>query len=96
MAIIRLEQLYPFPHHALIQQLELYPDAEQIIWCQEEPQNNGAWIFVDRRIERALRECGHKVQRPDYVGRESAASPATGLPGAHAAQQEKLVQDALA
>ncbi|MBM3097397.1 2-oxoglutarate dehydrogenase E1 component [Gluconobacter cerinus] len=96
VAIIRLEQLYPFPHHALIQQLELYPDAEQIIWCQEEPQNNGAWIFVDRRIERALRECGHKVQRPDYVGRESAASPATGLPGAHAAQQEKLVQDALA
>ncbi|MFT9297535.1 MAG: 2-oxoglutarate dehydrogenase E1 component, partial [Gluconobacter sp.] len=96
VAVIRLEQLYPFPHHALIQQLELYPDAEQIVWCQEEPQNNGAWIFVDRRIERALRECGHKVQRPDYVGRESAASPATGLPGAHAAQQEKLVQEALA
>ena len=95
VAIIRVEQLYPFPHHALMEQLARHPEAEQVLWCQEEPQNNGAWIFVDRRIERALRGCNHRVQRPDYVGRESAASPATGLPGVHAAQQEKLVQDAL-
>ncbi|EHH67994.1 2-oxoglutarate dehydrogenase E1 component [Gluconobacter morbifer] len=95
VAIIRLEQLYPFPHHGLMEQLSRHRNAEQVLWCQEEPENNGPWIFVDRRIERALRESGHRVQRPVYVGRESAASPATGLPGTHAAQQGKLVQDAL-
>ena len=95
VAIIRLEQLYPFPHHPLVEQLARHPDADQVIWCQEEPQNNGAWNFVDRRIERALRECNHRVSRPEYVGRDSAASPATGLSSVHIAQQEKLVQSAL-
>ncbi|QDH17003.1 2-oxoglutarate dehydrogenase E1 component [Swingsia samuiensis] len=94
-AIIRLEQLYPFPHHALLAQLTLYPEADDIIWCQEEPENNGAWTFVDRRIEHTLREAQHKVTRPRYVGRPSAASPATGLPGAHIVQQEKLIKEAL-
>ena len=95
VAIIRLEQLYPFPHHPLVEQLARHPDADQVIWCQEEPQNNGAWNFVDRKIERALRECNHRVSRPEYVGRDSAASPATGLSSVHTAQQEKLVQSAL-
>jgi len=67
----------------------------EIIWCQEEHQNFGYWNFVDRRIEDALRECKHKAGRPVYVGRDEAASPATGSLKIHNQQQEKLVDEAL-
>ena len=66
-----------------------------MIWCQEEPANNGAWTFVDRRIESVLLQLGGAAKRPIYVGRDEAASPATGLAKVHAQQQAKLVQDAL-
>ncbi len=93
--IMRVEQLYPFPFHAVTTELSRFPNAE-VIWCQEEPENNGAWFFVDRRIERVLEELSHKPNgRPRYVGREAAASPATGSAKRHAAEQSALVNEAL-
>ena len=94
VALVRLEQIYPFPEQALADALRPYQDAE-VIWCQEEPMNNGAWSFVDRRIEAMLRGLGGRASRPVYVGRHEAASPATGLAKVHTRQQQKLVHDAL-
>lgn len=74
--------------------IEPYKNAE-VIWCQEEPMNNGAWCFVDRRIEAVLACVGGKASRPVYVGRCEAASPATGQAKVHTAQQAKLVREAL-
>jgi len=93
--IMRVEQIYPFPFHAVTTELSRFPNAE-VIWCQEEPENNGAWFFVDRRIERVLEEINHKPnQRPRYIGRDAAASPATGSAKRHAAEQSNLVDEAL-
>ncbi|RKK02377.1 2-oxoglutarate dehydrogenase E1 component [Pseudoroseomonas wenyumeiae] len=94
VAIIRLEQMYPFPKNTLARVLGEYKNAE-IIWCQEEPENMGAWTFVDRRIEKVLKDLGVKSKRPVYVGREEAASPATGSAKVHQQQQEALVREAL-
>ena len=94
VAILRLEQIYPFPEHVLSELLRPYAGAE-LIWCQEEPENNGAWTFVDRRIEAVLEALGGVARRPHYVGRDAAASPATGLAKVHAAQQASLVRRAL-
>jgi len=96
VAILRLEQIYPFPERNLGRVLAAYPNATSVVWCQEEPENMGAWSFVDRRIEKVLRGIeGHKVRRPVYVGRAEAASPATGLARTHAAEQSALVGNAL-
>jgi len=92
--LLRVEKLYPFPHDALMNELAQYPNAE-IIWCQEEHENFGGWHFVDRRIEGVLKEIDHKAGRPVYIGREPAASPATGSLKVHNAQQEKLINEAL-
>ncbi|MAS87354.1 MAG: 2-oxoglutarate dehydrogenase E1 component [Micavibrio sp.] len=92
--ILRLEQLYPFPHQALIDELKPFVNAD-IVWCQEEPENMGSWFFVDRRIEKVLTELKHKAGRPKYVGRKEAASPATGFLKVHNAEQAKLVDEAL-
>ncbi len=94
VAIVRLEQLYPFPLITLPKVLAPYRNAE-VVWCQEEPANMGAWSFVDRRIEAVLQRLDIRAKRPGYVGREDAASPATGLAKVHAAEQGKLVRDAL-
>jgi 2-oxoglutarate dehydrogenase E1 component len=94
VAILRLEQLYPFPHNALMDELKKYPNAD-VVWCQEEPENYGYWQFTDRRIEGALTELKHKAKRPSYVGRAAAASPATGNAGTHKAEQERLINEAL-
>ncbi len=94
VALIRLEQMYPFPENTLGRILAPYSNAE-VIWCQEEPENMGAWQFVDRRIEKVLVRNGGKAQRPRFVGREGAASPATGLARTHAAEQAALVASAL-
>ena len=94
IALVRVEQLYPFPRISLGDQLKRYPNAE-IIWCQEEPANMGSWSYIDRRIENLLEELGGKAKRPVYVGRPEAASPATGLAKRHIAQQAKLVDEAL-
>ena len=94
VAIVRVEQLYPFPKASLAKALAPYRNAE-VVWCQEEPGNMGAWTFMDRRIEAALDEIDIKAKRPRYVGRCEAASPATGLAKVHQQQQETLVREAL-
>ncbi|MCQ9156255.1 2-oxoglutarate dehydrogenase E1 component [Acidomonas methanolica] len=94
IAILRLEQFYPFPQADLAAALARYPNAT-VIWCQEEPENSGAWNFVDRRIEKTLTAVGHKAGRPSYVGRPEGASPATGLASEHVAQQQQLIAEAL-
>ncbi|GAA0586609.1 2-oxoglutarate dehydrogenase E1 component [Craurococcus roseus] len=95
VAIIRMEQLHPFPKEGLGNALAPYTNAE-VVWCQEEPENMGAWTFVDRRIEGVLKALDIKAKRPEYAGREAAASPATGLAKVHGQQQESLVREALA
>ena len=94
IALIRLEQLYPFPSTELKVELKKYKNAE-IIWCQEEPKNMGAWKFVDELIEEALIETKHKSTRPKYVGRIACASPATGYGSYHAKEQKNLIDEAL-
>ena len=94
IAIMRIEQLYPFPFTRLGVRLAQYPNAE-VVWCQEEPENMGAWHFVDRRIERALASIDTKAKRPAYVGRAEAASPATGSARTHLKEQADLVDRAL-
>ena len=94
VAILRLEQLYPLPEKTLARELGAYRNAE-LVWCQEEPENMGAWNYVDRRLEKVLAGLDGAAKRPRYVGREAAASPATGSARAHAAQQAALVAAAL-
>ena len=94
VAIIRLEQLYPFPENTLGRVLAPYHNAD-VVWCQEEPENMGAWSFVDRRLEKVLGRLDNRVMRPQYFGREAAASPATGQARVHAREQATLVAAAL-
>jgi 2-oxoglutarate dehydrogenase E1 component len=94
IALVRMEQLYPFPIGSLTAQLSRYTCAE-VVWCQEEPRNMGAWWFMDRRIEDILGQIDGKAERPVYVGRDEAASPATGLGKRHAREQAALVDAAL-
>ena len=95
VALVRIEQLYPFPCNSLREVLRPYRNAE-IVWCQEEPQNMGAWNFVDRRIEEVLAGLDIAAKRPRFAGRAEAASPATGLFKRHIEEQAHLVADALA
>jgi 2-oxoglutarate dehydrogenase E1 component len=92
--LLRLEQFYPFPALALTKELERFKQAE-IVWCQEEPKNQGAWSFVEPNIEWVLSRIGAKHTRPRYAGRAASASPATGLASQHKSQQTALVNDAL-
>jgi 2-oxoglutarate dehydrogenase E1 component len=92
--LLRLEQFYPFPNEPLTAELEKYPNAE-VVWCQEEHKNMGGWDFVNPRIEEVLTSIKHKSSRPVYVGRDEAASPATGSLKKHNEQQAKLVDEAL-
>ena len=95
VSIVRIEQLYPFPGDPLAVRLKRMPNLEEVVWCQEEPRNNGAWFFVNERIEEALTAAGKDGMRPCYAGREPAASPATGFAKRHQAQQEALISVAL-
>ena len=92
--ILRLEQFYPFPAISLVKELERFKGAE-MVWCQEEPKNQGAWSFVEPNIEWVLTRIKAKHDRPIYVGRVASASPATGLATQHKAQQAALVANAL-
>ncbi|MFL6733892.1 MAG: 2-oxoglutarate dehydrogenase E1 component [Sphingomicrobium sp.] len=92
--VLRVEQLYPFPSEPLIKRLKAMPNLEQVIWAQEEPRNNGAWFFVESLLEASLNEAGFSI-RPQYAGRDAAASPATGLAKRHAAEQAALIAAAL-
>ena len=94
VVLLRVEQVYPFPADALEKELSRFKKAE-IVWCQEEPQNMGAWFFVNPRIEEVLTSIGAKHTRPIYAGRKEAASPATGLFKRHVQEQQALVEAAL-
>jgi 2-oxoglutarate dehydrogenase E1 component len=94
VAIIRVEQLYPWPKDTLKAQLARYPDAE-LLWVQEEPANMGPWTFVDRRIEFICEELDIKAKKALYCGRRAAASPATGLYKTHVAEQEWITSMAM-
>lgn len=94
VAIVRLEQLYPFPWKGIFQQLSRYPRAE-VVWAQEEPANMGAWFFVSQRIETIMRELNNDHLSPVYVGRRGAASPATGLHKRHVEEQNWIIDQAL-
>lgn len=94
IAIIRLEQLYPFPGQELQKELAKYPNTKEIIWCQEEPQNMGAWQFTQSHIDELLQAM--KIHaRCKFVGRPIAASPAVGYLSVHNKEQQKLLIDAL-
>ncbi len=93
--IVRVEQLYPFPTDALATRLKRMTALEEVVWCQEEPRNNGAWFFVEPYIEEALKLAGRAPMRARYAGRKAAASPATGLAKRHLAEQGALIADAL-
>lgn len=91
VAIIRIEQLYPFPKKALLKELAKYPRAKKVIWCQEEPQNQGVWFSSQHN----MKDCLHPEQSLYYAGRGFAAAPAVGSPYLHAQQQQELVDMAL-
>jgi 2-oxoglutarate dehydrogenase E1 component len=90
VAILRVEQLYPFPHKAFAGELKKYPNATDIVWCQDEPQNQGAWFFIQHNIHENMLE-GQKL---GYAGRAASASPAVGYSHLHQEQQKALVDGA--
>jgi 2-oxoglutarate dehydrogenase E1 component len=92
--ILRLEQLYPFPADALIDEMAPYAHCE-LVWCQEEPRNMGAWMFLEGFLEGVAQEAGFERPRPRYAGRRAAASPATGIAAWHKKEQAELLDDAL-
>src|SRR5437868_813686 len=93
--IVRIEQLYPFPSEPLLKRLKAMPKLTDLIWAQEEPKNNGAWLFVEDLLEQCLADAGFNGMRPQYAGRDASASPATGLAKRHAAEQAALIAAAL-
>ena len=95
IVILRLEEIYPLPEKQILDSFKKYSNAK-IIWCQEEPENMGAWHFLDRKLEDILKKAKVKSERPVYVGRTAAASPATGSLATHVREQEDIVNKALA
>ncbi|MEE9570326.1 MAG: hypothetical protein V3W02_01375, partial [Gammaproteobacteria bacterium] len=91
VAIIRLEELYPFPVEDYARTLAIYPNATEVVWCQEEPRNQGAWYQIRHRLQEAL-EQKHRLR---YAGRPGAAAPASGIHALHVRQQRALVATAL-
>jgi 2-oxoglutarate dehydrogenase E1 component len=90
VVILRVEQLYPFPHKAFSNEIKKYPNATDIVWCQDEPQNQGAWFFVQHYIHENMTD-GQKL---GYSGRAASASPAVGYSHLHQEQQKALVEGA--
>ena len=91
VAIVRIEQLYPFPSDEYEAVLQKYPNAREIVWCQEEPQNQGAWYQIRHRLQAKLTANDQLL----YAGRAGAAAPATGIAALHEQQQKNLVTAAL-
>ncbi len=92
VAIVRIEQLYPFPHKAFAAEIKRFPNATDIVWCQDEPQNQGAWFFIQHQIHENMLE-GQKL---GYAGRAASASPAVGYAHLHQEQQKHLIEAAFA
>src|SRR5581483_3159241 len=93
--LLRVEQLYPFPAKALITELARFRQAD-MVWCQEEPKNMGAWTFIDPYLEWVLEQIGADRKRARYVGRAASAATATGLMSKHLAQFNAFVEEAFA
>src|SRR5699024_5481397 len=91
VAIARLEQFYPFPDEDVAAFFKEYINIQEVVWCQEEPRNMGAWHFVTHRISQQLQE-GQKLR---YAGRQASASPAAGQMKIHKREQELLIKEAL-
>ncbi len=94
-AIVRIEQLYPFPSEPLVVRLKRMVNLEEVVWAQEEPKNNGSWFFVEPMIEECLIDAGVGPQRARYAGRKASAATATGLMKRHQAEQAALISHAL-
>lgn len=94
VALVRIEQLCPFPFDRVADQAKFYPNAE-FVWAQEEPKNMGPWYFVQDRIMTATRELSGTEIRPAYVGRKTMASPAEGYGAVHTFEQKKIVEVSL-
>jgi 2-oxoglutarate dehydrogenase E1 component len=92
--LLRIEQLYPYPAKALIAELSRFRHAD-VVWCQEEPSNMGAWSFIEPNLEWTLDQVKGKATRATYAGRRASASTATGLSSRHTAEQKQLVAEAL-
>jgi 2-oxoglutarate dehydrogenase E1 component len=92
--LMRIEQLYPVPLKALVNELVRFKGAE-VVWCQEEPRNMGAWYFIEPYLEWVLNQVGGSCRRPRYAGRAASAATATGLMSKHLAQLKALLEDAL-
>ncbi|SFQ80312.1 2-oxoglutarate dehydrogenase E1 component [Halopseudomonas formosensis] len=95
VAIVRIEQLYPFPEDDLSEVLAPYTNVRKVVWCQEEPMNQGAWYCSQHHMRRVLSQHSVSNLYLDYAGREASAAPAGGYPSVHAEEQAKLLQDAL-
>ncbi len=91
VAIIRIEQLYPFPKEEFADIVATYPQTEEVIWCQEEAQNQGAWDQIKHRFHFLIQD----GKQPYYVGRPASAAPAVGHRSVHVEQQERLIDEAL-
>ena len=93
--LLRVEQLYPYPKTAIAEELKRFKNAE-MVWCQEEPKNMGAWAFINPLLEESLIEIGAKNTRPSYVGRPARASTATGISTIHKKEQDAILSEAFA
>jgi 2-oxoglutarate dehydrogenase E1 component len=92
--LLRVEQLYPFPARALIQELSRFAEAE-MVWCQEEPKNMGAWSFIEPNLAWVLDHIEARHKRPRYAGRPASAATATGLMRKHQEELKALLDEAL-
>lgn len=92
--LLRVEQLYPVPLKSLVIELSRFRNAE-VVWCQEEPRNMGAWHFIEPYLEWVMNQAGTKAQRPRYAGRAASAATATGLMSKHVAQLKALLDETL-
>jgi 2-oxoglutarate dehydrogenase E1 component len=91
VAIVRVEQLYPWPEEQVVEQLDRYPDAKEIVWVQDEPENMAAWTFVHARLHRILRESDRRLR---HVSRFESGSPATGRKTIHNQERDELLDQA--
>ncbi|MEJ2043228.1 MAG: 2-oxoglutarate dehydrogenase E1 component [Reinekea sp.] len=94
VAIVRIEQLYPFPEHRLFEVMRQYKKLKDVVWCQEEPMNQGAWYSSQHHMRRVLHSVGENLYL-HYAGREASASPAAGYMSLHIEQLEKFLNDAI-
>ncbi len=95
IAIVRIEELYPYPEEEIKTVLKQYSNAVNFIWCQEEPKNMGAWFYIEPKLASSLKAIGYKTNFIQYIGRKEAASPATGYVKVHNKEQEIIIKQAL-